>query len=133
MNTSDFSSAYCETGTSSAPSFAQVTFAFDPSKVISVFRTHEVTWTDGSSHLKGVIRLSDRSVPVIDLRPNTRFSAKMNERTLVVVVRDRVPECTGIEVGLIVDAVENAAADSHPQQIPTGDELSGPLMLELAA
>lgn len=88
---------------------------------------------EGSSHLKGVIRLSDRSVPVIDLRPNTGFSAGMSEHTLVVVVRDRVPECTGAEVGLIVDVVENAAGNSLLQPISARDELSGPLTLELAA
>jgi len=133
MNTSDFSPAYCKIGTPSAPSFAHVSFAFDPSKVITVFRAHEVTWIDGSSHLKGVVRLSDRSLPVIDLRPNKCFSANMSEHTLVVVVRDRVPECTDVEVGLIVDVVENAAANSRPQLISARDELSGPLMLELAA
>lgn len=59
------------------------------------------------SHVKGVINLRGKVIPVIDLRIKFELgSAETNERTCIVVVQITTPSGARPQVGVIVDAVE---------------------------
>jgi len=58
-------------------------------------------------HIKGVINLRGKIIPVIDLRAKFGLgAADATERTCIVVVQVTLPSRTTAQMGLIVDAVE---------------------------
>ncbi len=58
-------------------------------------------------HIKGVINLRGKIIPVIDLRAKFGLGATdATERTCIVVVQVNLPSRTSSQMGLIVDAVE---------------------------
>ena len=65
---------------------------------------------DMPAHVRGVINLRGRIIPVVDLR--TRFGlteGATNERTCIVVVHLNLEARGQIAMGLVVDAVEEVA------------------------
>jgi purine-binding chemotaxis protein CheW len=56
--------------------------------------------------VKGVINLRGRVIPVIDLRVKFGLKAEFAERTCIVVTQVRLPNDTQVQMGLIVDSVE---------------------------
>lgn len=59
------------------------------------------------AHIKGVINLRGKIIPVIDLRAKFGLGvADATERTCIVVVQVAMPSRTTAQMGLIVDAVE---------------------------
>ena len=61
-------------------------------------------------HVKGVINLRGKIIPVIDLRTKFGLSTtETTERTCIVVVQVAFPGGTSAQMGLIVDAVEEVA------------------------
>jgi purine-binding chemotaxis protein CheW len=78
------------------------------------------------AHVRGVINLRGRVIPVVDLR--TRFglpAATGNERTCIVVVHLNLAERGQIAMGLVVDAVEEVANLTAADIEPTPDFASG--------
>lgn len=69
-------------------------------------------------HVKGVINLRGRVIPVIDLRAKFGLKAEFTERTCIVVVQVKLTEEQIVQMGLIVDAVEEVVnlvdADIQP-------------------
>jgi purine-binding chemotaxis protein CheW len=56
--------------------------------------------------VKGVINLRGRVIPVIDLRVKFGLKADFAERTCIVVTQVRLPNDTIVQMGVIVDSVE---------------------------
>lgn len=69
-------------------------------------------------YVKGVINLRGRVIPVIDLRMKFGLKAEVTERTCVVVTQVQVAADRALQMGLIVDSVEEVAnilpADIEP-------------------
>ena len=68
--------------------------------------------------VKGVINLRGRVIPVVDLRVKFGLKAEFDERTCIVVVQVTMPSAQVIQMGLVVDRVEEVvslnAADIEP-------------------
>ena len=68
--------------------------------------------------VKGVINLRGRVIPVVDLRVKFGLKAEFDERTCIVVVQVKLPSAQIIQMGLVVDRVEEVvllnAADIEP-------------------
>ncbi|MCX6953476.1 MAG: chemotaxis protein CheW, partial [Verrucomicrobia bacterium] len=60
--------------------------------------------------VKGVINLRGRVIPIVDLRVKFGLQAEFNERTCIVVVQVRVSADRTVQMGLIVDSVEEVVA-----------------------
>jgi len=56
--------------------------------------------------VKGVINLRGRVIPVIDLRVKFGLKAEFSERTCIVVVQVDLTQLKPVQMGLIVDSVE---------------------------
>jgi purine-binding chemotaxis protein CheW len=69
-------------------------------------------------YVRGVINLRGRVIPVVDLRVKFGLNAVFAERTCIVVVQVRQPVDRVVQMGLIVDCVEEvvnlAAEDIEP-------------------
>lgn len=70
------------------------------------------------AHVKGVINLRGRVIPVIDLRAKFGLQAEFTERTCIVVTQVTLANEQTVQMGMIVDAVEEvvnlAAEDIEP-------------------
>ncbi len=68
--------------------------------------------------VKGVINLRGRVIPVVDLRVKFGLKAEFTERTCIVVVQVKMPNDQVVQMGLIVDSVEEVvnltAAEIEP-------------------
>ena len=71
------------------------------------------------SFVKGVINLRGRLVPVIDLRSRFDLPAGVADRTCIVVTQVTGPAGQSVQIGLVVDGVEDVA------QL-TDDEIEAP-------
>jgi purine-binding chemotaxis protein CheW len=59
------------------------------------------------AHIRGVINLRGKIVPVVDLRVRLGLAAtELNERACIVVVQVKLAASRGMHLGLIVDGVE---------------------------
>jgi len=88
-------------------------------KVREIIRAQKVTPVPQlPPHIKGVINLRGRVIPIVDLRVKFGLAAEFTERTCIIVVHVQV---TGREVqmGLIVDGVEEVVTLSHAEIEPT--------------
>lgn len=76
---------------------------------------------ESPDYIKGVINLRGDIIPVIDMRLRLKKeSAAYTDRTCIIVV-----EITGMQVGLIVDRVEEVASISDSDIVPPPDFKSG--------
>jgi len=76
-------------------------------KVREIIRMQKITPVPQlPGHVKGVINLRGRVIPVIDLRVKFGLGAEFTERTCIVVVQVRVHAEKNAQIGLIVDSVE---------------------------
>lgn len=87
-------------------------------------------------HVKGVINLRGRIIPVLDLRLAFDLPADFTERSCIVVVQSSAPAGGGVrQVGLVVDGidavVEVLGQDLEPPP-EFGTELDANLLLGLA-
>ncbi len=86
-------------------------------------------------HLKGVINLRGKVVPIIDLRVKFGVAAEFADRTCIVVVQVQLASDQTVPMGLIVDRVEEVASLSAAEIEPAPDfgaKLSTDFMLGLA-
>ncbi len=69
--------------------------------------------------VKGVVNLRGRVIPVIDLRVKFGLEAAFTERTCIVVVQVRPAAGQTVQMGLIVDCVEEVIALTAAEIEPT--------------
>lgn len=76
-------------------------------KVREIIRMQKITPVPQMPEfVKGVINLRGRVIPVIDLRVKFGLKAEFTERTCIVVVQVKLATDSIVQMGLIVDSVE---------------------------
>lgn len=76
-------------------------------KVREIIRLQKITPVPQMPEfVKGVINLRGRVIPVIDLRTKFCLTSALTDRTCIVVVQIKLPTDATIQMGLIVDSVE---------------------------
>jgi purine-binding chemotaxis protein CheW len=77
-------------------------------KVREIIRMQKITPVPQTpDYVKGVINLRGRIIPVIDLQVKFGLKADLAERTCIVVVQVTLPAGQTVQMGLIVDSVED--------------------------
>jgi len=76
-------------------------------KVREIIRMQKITSVPQlPGFVKGVINLRGRVIPIVDLRVKFGLKAEFTERTCIVVVQVKLPTEQVVQMGLIVDSVE---------------------------
>ena len=91
-------------------------------KVREIIRMQKITPVPQMpAFVKGVINLRGRVIPVIDMRVKFGLKAEFAERTCIVVVQVKLPTEQTVQMGLIVDSVEEVVTLTAPEIEPTPD------------
>ncbi|MCX6952922.1 MAG: chemotaxis protein CheW [Verrucomicrobia bacterium] len=91
-------------------------------KVREIIRHQKITPVPQMpAHVCGVINLRGRVIPITDLRIKFGLPAEVAERTCIVVVQVRPSPTVSLQLGLVVDAVEEVANLSDAEIEPTPD------------
>lgn len=91
-------------------------------KVREIIRMQKITPVPQlPEFVKGVLNLRGRVIPVVDLRVKFGLNAEFAERTCIVVVQVRMPAGNAVQMGLIVDTVEEVVTLSGSEIEPTPD------------
>lgn len=94
-------------------------------KVREIIRLQKITAIPQVPHyVKGVINLRGRVIPIMDLRLKFGLEARIAERTCIVVVQINLDVGRTIQIGLIVDSVEEVVNFTGTEIEPT-PEFSG--------
>jgi purine-binding chemotaxis protein CheW len=89
-------------------------------KVREIIRLQKITAVPQMpQYVKGVINLRGRVIPVIDLRVKFGLAAEFADRTCIVVVQVRLPSDQTVQMGLIVDSVEEVVTIATEDIEPT--------------
>jgi purine-binding chemotaxis protein CheW len=101
----------------------QESYAIAVLKVREIIRLQPITPVPQMpAHIKGVINLRGKIIPVIDLRLKFALSVvKDTEQTCIVVVQVNLPSRAVIQMGVIVDAVEEVLNISSGEVEETPD------------
>jgi purine-binding chemotaxis protein CheW len=83
-------------------------YGIDVLKVREIIRLTTITAVPQMpAHIRGVINLRGKIIPVMDLRVRFEFSSAANtDQTCIVVVQVKLPEGKSTQMGLVVDGVE---------------------------
>ncbi len=91
-------------------------------KVREIMRLQKITPVPQMpAYVKGVINLRGRVIPVVDLRVKFGLKAEFAERTCIVVVQVKLPTEQVVQMGLIVDSVEEVVTLTAAEIEPTPD------------
>mgnify|MGYP000850901374 FL=1 len=91
-------------------------------KVREIIRMQKITPVPQMpAFVKGVINLRGRVIPVVDLRVKFGLKAEFAERTCIVVVQVTLPSDQIVQMGLIVDSVEEVVTLGDQEIEPTPD------------
>lgn len=91
-------------------------------KVREIIRMQKITPVPQMpGFVKGVINLRGRVIPVVDLRVKFGLKAEFAERTCIVVVQVTLPTEQIVQMGLIVDSVEEVVTLTNEEIEPTPD------------
>ncbi|MEO6006211.1 MAG: chemotaxis protein CheW [Opitutus sp.] len=91
-------------------------------KVREIIRMQKITPVPQMpGFVKGVINLRGRVIPVVDLRVKFNLKAEFAERTCIVVVQVKLPTEQIVQMGLIVDSVEEVVTLTDAEIEPTPD------------
>ncbi|HYC72804.1 MAG TPA: chemotaxis protein CheW [Opitutaceae bacterium] len=91
-------------------------------KVREIIRLQKITPVPQMpSFVKGVINLRGRVIPVVDLRVKFGLKAEFAERTCIVVVQVKLAAGQLVQMGLIVDSVEEVVNLPAEEVEPTPD------------
>jgi purine-binding chemotaxis protein CheW len=91
-------------------------------KVREIIRMQKITPVPQMPpYVKGVINLRGRVIPVVDLRIKFGLEAVLADRTCIVVVQVKLASEQTVQMGLIVDNVEEVATLSEAEIEPTPD------------
>ncbi len=89
-------------------------------KVREIIRLQKITPVPQMpSFVKGVINLRGRVIPVVDLRAKFGLKAEVAERTCIVVVQVKLPTDQTVQMGLVVDSVEEVVTLTKEEIEPT--------------
>ena len=98
-------------------------YGIDVLKVREIIRLTTITAVPQMPrHIRGVINLRGKIIPVMDLRVRFEFaSATNNEQTCIIVVQVKLPDGKATQMGLVVDGVEEVIniADSDIEETPS--------------
>jgi purine-binding chemotaxis protein CheW len=86
----------------------QESYGIDVLKVREIIRLTNITAIPQMpDYVRGVINLRGKIIPVIDLRLRFGFAKTENtEQTCIIVVKVKLPDGRAIQMGLVVDGVE---------------------------
>lgn len=91
-------------------------------KVREIIRMQKITPVPQMpSFVKGVLNLRGRVIPIIDLRLKFGLTAEFTERTCIVVVQIGLATGVTVQMGVIVDSVEEVVAIGAADVAPTPD------------
>jgi purine-binding chemotaxis protein CheW len=91
-------------------------------KVREIIRLQKITPVPQMpDYVKGVINLRGRVIPVVDLRVKFGLKAEFTERTCIVVVQVKLMTEQTVQMGLIVDSVEEVVTLTREEIEPTPD------------
>jgi len=89
-------------------------------KVREIIRLQKITPVPQMpSYVKGVINLRGRVIPIVDLRLKFGLKAEIAERTCIVVVQVSMSSGQNVQMGLIVDSVEEVVTLGADEIEPT--------------
>jgi len=89
-------------------------------KVREIIRMQKITPVPQMpSFVKGVINLRGRVIPIVDLRVKFGLKAEFAERTCIVVVQVKLQTELAVQMGLIVDSVEEVVTLQGSEIEPT--------------
>ncbi|HEV2694325.1 MAG TPA: chemotaxis protein CheW [Verrucomicrobiae bacterium] len=82
-------------------------YGIDVLKVREIIRVTAITAVPQMpAHIRGVINLRGKIIPVMDLRVRFGFAVTSAEQNCIVVVQVKLPDGKNTQMGLIVDGVE---------------------------
>jgi len=91
-------------------------------KVREIIRMQKITPVPQMPEfVRGVLNLRGRVIPVIDLRVKFSLKADFADRTCIVVVQVKLPSGQLVQMGLIVDSVEEVVNLTGAEIEPTPD------------
>lgn len=91
-------------------------------KVREIIRMQKITPVPQMpDYVCGVLNLRGRVIPVVDLRVKFGLKAEFGERTCIVVVQVKLPSSQTVQMGLIVDSVEEVVNLNAQDIEPTPD------------
>ncbi len=91
-------------------------------KVREIIRLQKITPVPQMpEYVKGIINLRGRIIPVVDLRLKFGLKAELADRTCIVVVQVKIQQGPVVQMGLIVDSVEEVVNLSAGEIEPTPD------------
>lgn len=91
-------------------------------KIREIIRLQKITPVPQlPAYVKGVINLRGRVIPIVDLRVKFGLKAEFTERTCIVVVQVKLPTDQIVQMGLIVDSVEEVVTLAGAEIEPTPD------------
>ena len=91
-------------------------------KVREIIRMQKITPVPQMPNfVKGVINLRGRVIPIVDMRVKFGLKAEFAERTCIVVVQVKLPTEQIVQMGLIVDSVEEVVTLQANEIEPTPD------------
>jgi purine-binding chemotaxis protein CheW len=91
-------------------------------KVREIIRIQKITPVPQMpAFVKGVINLRGKVIPIVDLRVKFGLPADLAERTCIVVVQIKLPTAQAVQIGLIVDSVEEVVTLAANEIEPTPD------------
>ncbi|MEO5957557.1 MAG: chemotaxis protein CheW [Opitutaceae bacterium] len=91
-------------------------------KVREIIRMQKITPVPQMpAFVKGVINLRGRVIPIVDMRVKFGLKAEFAERTCIVVVQVKLPSDQTVQMGLIVDSVEEVVTLNASEIEPTPD------------
>lgn len=91
-------------------------------KVREIIRMQKITPVPQMpEYVRGVLNLRGRVIPVVDLRVKFGLKAEFAERTCIVVVQVKLPTSQLVQMGLIVDSVEEVVNLTAQEIEPTPD------------
>jgi purine-binding chemotaxis protein CheW len=98
-------------------------YGIDVLKVREIIRLTTITAVPQMpAHIRGVINLRGKIIPVMDLRIRFEFAAVANtEQTCIIVVQVKLPDGKATQMGLVVDGVEEVIniAENDIEETPS--------------
>lgn len=101
---------------------ADESYGINVLKIREIIRLQKITVVPQlPDYVKGVINLRGRVIPIMDLRLKFGLEAKLTELTCIVVVRVELAPGQVIQMGMIVDSVEEVVNLTTAAIEPTPD------------
>lgn len=122
MSTLSSSTPAGQTGKYLTVVLADESYGIQVLKIREIIRLQRITQVPQMpDYVKGVINLRGRVIPITDLRVKFSLKAEFTERTCIVVVRVRLAAEQFVQMGLIVDSVEEVVNLTAAEIEPTPD------------